>query len=268
MHSSTRNRRITENLPLIGYLARTICGARSLASRTYLVLAGVQALATATDSFDESRGTSFAAYARQCIVSTIAEEMRASDTAVHEIHTAASGVATVCAALEAILGRRPTIEEIAMTMALDYAAVNVSGDDPAGGGASFEDDAVTELVSTGVLAPAAAAEQGEIDELVRIAIDALPERMSFIIQSLYFAGRTATNIADGLGVAVAAVVQQRSQALRLIRVTVTSPPEGEPGTYVEADSTIAAAATEAYYGQFAQRGRGLAKSLLQRQARV
>ena len=55
-------------------------------------------------------------------------------------------------------------------------------------------------------------------EFARAAVQALPERIRYVVEQVYFHDRTVTELAEELGVTHSAVSQQRTEGLRLMRL--------------------------------------------------
>jgi len=268
MPRSARNRLITENLPLVGYLVNTIHDRGGLVAREDLASAGALALVMAADSFNADLGVPFGAYARRRILGAFTDEMRAHDWASRTIRKRAKDATAVRESLARSLGRTPTIEEIAMTLGVDTSSVTESLADASRVLTSYDEDPVVLSVMSESMLPDELAEALEHRELVNAAIEALPERMRFIIRAVYFDDRSVKDVADELGVSHSAVSQQRSQAVRLLREALVGHFDADRQSQPSAPTKLSASARDAYLGRLAEKGRQFAKTLTAQPAHV
>lgn len=263
MPRTARNQIVTENLPLVWYLASGFTSHSGLVPRDELSSAGSLALVMAADSYEAERGVPFSAYARQRILGAFKDEMRANDWASRGIRKRAKNTVGARDNLSRSLGRTPTVDEIASELGVDAPAVLEGLADASRVVTSINDDPLAEMPSVEGLLPDELAEIDEARELVRIAVDALPDRMRRIIRGVYFEDKTVKSLADELGVSHAAVSQQRAQAIRLLREALSQHfgTGDEPiATTVETEK-VSAKAKEAYFGRLATKGRRFARSL-------
>ena len=215
MNSKERHQMIVDNLPLVGYLVAEVCGSANNLPRDDLASAGAIALVELVDAFDASRGVPFAAYARERIIGAVKDEMRRNDWAKRAQRKQMKDIAAVQETLSLALGRLPTVDEIAgalgvsreiATEGLAYSARTVS-----------TLDTTSEYIPANTMLPEAALLVSERLGYLRAAVAALPERMRFIIEEVYFSERSVVDVAAELGVTHGAVSQQRSEAVQLLR---------------------------------------------------
>lgn len=209
-----RNALVLENLPLVGYLVRDVTRRATHLSRDDLASVGAIALITAAESFDESLGVPFGAFARRRILGAFADEMRASDWAPRTVRGRIKQTLAVSETLTAALGRTPTIDEIAASLGVDRTAVRESLQDSARIVTPLDDDAES---ITAIAMPEDSLLAEERIGYLRAALLALPERMRYIVEQVYLHDRPVKEIALELGITHSAVSQQRSEALRLLR---------------------------------------------------
>lgn len=234
MSSTERDRTIVEHLPLVGFLvSRVLAGATHL-SRDDLAQAGSLALVKAVDSYDESRGVPFGAYARERILGAIRDEMRAADWAKRSTRQTIKQTLAVQTELESALGRRPTTTELAGALGVDQATAAEHAALAHRRVGPFDETFAGDEASALPLPEAEAIVRERVD-FVRHAVRALPERIRYIIEAIYFDDRTVTELAAELGVTHSAVSQQRSEGLRLMRL-------GTSGYYDEEQLPLAAPA--------------------------
>jgi len=233
--TTERDRTIIKHLPLVGFLvSRVVAGATHL-SRDDLAQAGALALVKAVDAYDAARGVPFGAYARERILGAIRDEMRAADWAKRSTRQTIKQTLAVQDELESALGRRPTTTELASALGVDQATAAEHAALAHRRVGPFDETFAGDEASDLPL-PEAELVVRERIEFVRHAVRVLPERMRYIIEQLYFGDRTVTDLAAELGVTHSAVSQQRSEALRLMRV-------GTSGYYDAEQLPLAAPAT-------------------------
>lgn len=231
MSTTSRDRMIVDHLPLVGFLVSKIMAQATHLSRDDLAQAGSVALVQAVDAYDPERGVPFGAYARERILGAIRDEMRASDWAKRSTRRVINDTLAVQGRLQAALGRTPTVDEIAGALGVDRqtAAEQLSlatrrigpYDETFAGGEPAD-----------VLLPEAELLVQERVDFVRKSVRALPERLRYIVEAVYLGDRSVTELAEELGVTHSAVSQQRSEALRLMRLGAAAyfgdEPEPEP----------------------------------------
>ncbi|WP_261166323.1 sigma-70 family RNA polymerase sigma factor [Microbacterium sp. Marseille-Q6965] len=265
MTSVERDRLIVENLPLVGFLAAELSSRATHIPREDLAAAGALALVTAAEAFDPTQGVPFGAYARRRILGAFADEMRSMDWASRGIRRRIKETVAVRDTLAAGLGRVPTTDEIATAMGVDAAAVAESLADAARTVTSIDEPTVHEVAAEQPL-PEDAAVLGERQDVLTRAIDALPERMRFIVRAVYFEERAVKDVAEELGVSHSAVSQQRSEALRLLRDVLDRFYAEEPTALPAPTSRVSTATRESYFDRIAAGGGRLAQVFLPRAA--
>ena len=100
----------------------------------------------------------------------------------------------------------------------------------------------------------------ERDALLHRAIDALPDRKRAVVRAIYFDDRTVKDIAEELGVSHAAVSQQRSEAMRMLRDALARHDADLPQT-AQLSSRSSAAALDAYFERVAATGKRITRAL-------
>lgn len=240
-----RDRLIEENLPLVGYLARDTHARATHLAKEDLTSAGMVALVNAANSFDPGRGVPFGAYARRRILGAFADEMRSMDWMSRGARRRVKDVTEEREALTAKLGRTVTVDEIATAMGVPRAAVTEALDDAGRRITNFEDPEVEDL-SANIVLPEESVVLAERRRHLESAVEALPERMRYIIQAVYVEERAVNDVAEELGVTHAAISMQRAEAVRLLRDAMNRFEHGEDG---EVTSRVSAAAREAYFAR-------------------
>ncbi|WP_235933783.1 sigma-70 family RNA polymerase sigma factor [Agromyces humi] len=207
---------VVENLPLVGYLVnRVMVGATHL-SREDLAQAGSLALIQAADSFDSGRGIPFGSFARERIIGGIRDEMRAFDWAKRSTRKQIKDTTEVAEGLAAQLGRRPTVDEVAGALGVTRDKAR-EGLDLASRTVTTLDATFSEQLAADISLPGTDLLVAERLQYLDAAVTSLPERMRYIIETIYLEGRTVGEVAAELGVTHSAVSQQKTEALRLLR---------------------------------------------------
>lgn len=250
MDRTERNRLVTENLPLVGYLVSDVCARATHLSREDLAQVGSLALVTAAGSFDASLGVPFGAYARTRIMGAFADEMRAGDWASRGTRKRIREATAVQETLTASLGRTPTIDEVASALGVDRAsAQSVLAD--ASRVVTTIDETVHDTIRSETPAPGDGMLEDERARYLRAAVAALPERMRLIVTAVYFDGRTVGEVADELGITHSAVSQQRSEAMRLLHDALATHYADDPEAQPELRSRTTESRRSAYLAQVA-----------------
>lgn len=216
MNRAERNRMVVENLPLVGYLVSEVCARATHLSRDDLASAGAVALITAADSFNPDLGIPFGAYARKRIVGAFADDMRASDWASRSTRRRIKETLVVQETLAAALGRTPTVDEIAASLGTDRETA-VSALSDAARTMTALDEATEEFLVADIALPEETLLVAEKLRYLRASVEALPEKMRYIITAIYFEDRSVKDLATELGTTHSAVSQQRAEAIRLLR---------------------------------------------------
>ncbi len=250
MNRTDRNKLVTENLPLVGYLVSDLCARASHLSRDDLASAGALALVTAADAFDPTLGIPFGAYARNRIVGAFADDMRSSDWATRSARKRIKETLAVQESLTAALGRTPDVNEIANALGVDRETAAAALSD-ASRTVTTIDDSTADLLVSPLASPEESAIEHEQNAYIRAAVAALPDKMRFVVQAIYFEDRSVKEVAEELGITHSAVSQQRSEAIRLIREGMSThyASEGEAAV-IEAKTTQAR--RSAYLARLAQ----------------
>lgn len=213
---------IRANLPLVGHLVREISSRLpSHVNRDDLTSAGMMALVTSAQGFDDSRGVPFARFATIRIRGALTDELRSMDWASRGVRSRAREVDTVRGNLTAALGRTPRREEIAQAMGVDASELD-SLDADLHRAATLSVEGLTETAG-GDLIPAA--DDGPEELLVHReqigmlhdAIAELPDRLRTVIEAYFYGNRRMSDIAADLGVTESRVSQLRTEALAMLR---------------------------------------------------
>ena len=218
-----RNELIDKNLPLVGYqVAELLRRVPSFVQREDLASAGSLALVQAANSYDPKTGVPFHRYAVYRIRGAMLDELRSMDWATRGARQRTKQLEEMTSTLTAAAGRAPTKEELASALGVDVESVEsaqqdaarrvVSMDAPAGN----EDDRTLELPDESP-SPEDTLLDDERLVYLRAAVRALPQRLRFVVEQVFFEERPIQDVADELGVTQSRVSQLRSEALTLMR---------------------------------------------------
>ncbi|WP_394769207.1 sigma-70 family RNA polymerase sigma factor [Lacisediminihabitans sp.] len=216
MNRTERNQLVVDNLPLVGYLVSEVWARATHLSRDDLASAGAVALITSADSFNPELGIPFGAFARRRIVGAFADEMRSSDWATRGARRRIKETTAVQETLTAALGRVPNIDEIATAMGVDRAEAEAGLAD-ASRTVSALDDTTAEYLVADTALPEESLLSAERLGFLSAAVVALPEKMRYIVNGIYFEDRSVKELADELGITHSAVSQQRAEAIRVLK---------------------------------------------------
>lgn len=218
-----RNELIEKNLPLVGYqVAELLRRVPSFVQREDLASAGSLALVQAANSYDPKTGVPFHRYAVYRIRGAMLDELRSMDWATRGARQRTKQLEEMTSTLTAAAGRAPTKEELASALGVDVESVEsaqqdaarrvVSMDAPAG----KEDDRTLEVPDESP-SPEDTLLDDERLVYLRAAVRALPQRLRYVVEQVFFEERPIQDVADELGVTQSRVSQLRSEALTLMR---------------------------------------------------
>jgi len=216
LNREERDQLVVQNLPLVGYLVSEICMRASHLSRPDLTQVGAIALIQCAESFDASLGVPFGAYARRRIKGAFADELRREDWATRGARSRMSELAVMQETLSAALGRLPSAAELAAAMGVDRATVEASQLDAARSVTPLS-DVIADMVAATSQTPEEAVLQSEHEDFLGAAVAALPEKMRYIVEQIYYGDRSVKDLSEELGSSHSAVSQQRTEAMRLLR---------------------------------------------------
>jgi RNA polymerase sigma factor for flagellar operon FliA len=250
MNRNDRNALVVQNLPLVGYLVSELCARATHLSRDDLASAGALALVQAADAFDPSQGVPFGAYARTRIQGSFADDMRSSDWASRGTRKRIKETLATQETLTAALGRTPHIDEIASSLGVDrQTATNALAD--AARTVTAIDETIADQLAADIVLPEETLLEQERTRYLRAAVDALPDKMRFIVENVYFGSRSVTEVADELGITHSAVSQQRTEAIRLLRDALNTHYAEDPAAPVTLEARTAPARRAAYLSRVA-----------------
>jgi RNA polymerase sigma factor for flagellar operon FliA len=227
MNRDERQALVVDNLPLVGYLVAGICAKAPHLSREDLASVGSVALVASSLSYNPDLGVPFGAFARRRILGALADDMRASDWATRTARTRIKTTLAFQESLSAELGRPPSVGELATALGVSQADVNAALADASRSVTPLDEWAAA--ITADDPSPEESLLAAEDRLMLHAAVNALPEKMRYIVEQIYFEDRSVKSLADELQTTHSAVSQQRAEAMRLLRDGL--------GTYVEQPET-------------------------------
>lgn len=183
MDRTERNAMIVEHLPLVGYIVADVRSRATHLDRDDLAAVGSLALVAAAEAFDPTLGVPFGAYARTRVAGALADDMRSADWASRGTRKRIRETLATQEALSARLGRSVGAQEIADAMGVDkQTAVDAMSD--AARTVAPLDETVHDLVAADLPLPGDDLLETEKRRYLRAAVEALPERMRFIVEAV------------------------------------------------------------------------------------
>ncbi|CEA06653.1 RNA polymerase sigma factor FliA [Arthrobacter saudimassiliensis] len=255
MNRIERNQLVVENLPLVGYLVSEVCAKATHLCRDDLASVGAIALITSADSFNPDLGVPFGAYARRRIVGAFADEMRASDWATRSARRRIKETLAVRETLTGALGRTPSVDEIAAAMGVDRGVAEDALADAARTVSSLDEGGI-DFIASALPSPEGSALAAEGAGYLKAAVEALPEKMRYIVEQVYFHERSVKDLAAELGATHSAVSQQRAEAVRLLRDGLAAHYADDDNAAPEVTSRVSPARRAAYLASMAERSIG------------
>lgn len=250
MNRNERNAMVVQNLPLVGYLVSEVAARATHLSRDDLASAGALALVQAADAFDATQGVPFGAYARTRIMGAFADDMRSSDWASRGTRKRIKETLATQETLAAALGRTPSVDEIASSLGVDRQTASDALTDAART-VSAIDETIADQLAADIILPEETLLEQERTRMLRAAVEALPEKMRYIVENVYFGDSSVTEIAAELGITHSAVSQQRTEAIRLLRDAMNTHYSDAPEAEVTYESRTAPARRAAYLSRVA-----------------
>jgi RNA polymerase sigma factor for flagellar operon FliA len=201
------------------------CSGNPRLSREDIASAGTIGLINAAAGWSTDKDVPFTVYARGRIQTACIDEIRAMDWTTRRAHQRIKEARAVTETLAAQLHRNPTVNELASAMGVDYATASKALVEESRT-VSYLDAALEESLIADSLSPEQVALETERNTFLKTAVNALPERMRYIVEQVYFEDRSVAELAEEFGSTHAAVSQQRSEAIRLLQDSHASCYEG------------------------------------------
>jgi RNA polymerase sigma-B factor len=220
-HQEVRERLVEMHLPLVEYLARRFAGRGEPLDD--LVQVGTIGLIKAVDRFDIGRGVEFSTYATPTVVGEIKRHFRDKGWTVRvprRLQELRAALTTATADLTQLLGRSPTVAELARHLKLGeeevleglesanaYTAISLEAGDGEGGLSVAETLGEDDDALEGV----------EYRESIKPLVDALPARERRILLLRFFGNLTQSQIAAELGISQMHVSRLLARTLAQLR---------------------------------------------------
>lgn len=211
---------VVEHLPLVGYHVNAMLGrVPASVSRAELASAGALALVQAARAYDPETGVPFERYAALRIRGALVDELRGMDWLSRGARRRARQLATVSDELTSHLGRIPTRAELATALGVGEDEVEAARGDAEVKLLSIDgfDTTVSDLVVDAGPGPEASVLANEQLRYLTAGVEALPERLRYVVEQLFFADRPVVELAEELGVTQSRISQLRTEALSLLR---------------------------------------------------
>ena len=219
-----REAMILKNLPLVTFMVgRMSDESGGMIDREDALAYGVEGLIQAVDSYDETRGTTFASFAIRRIRGSILDASRRQDILPRSLRKSTREVERTNLELAHSLGRWPTPLELADRMHMPVERVrSISGhggirifslEKMMGDGASEGVTAWEAADTDEIVDPAAVADRQATRELLLQSIDTLAPRDQRIIQLRYMRGLPFHEIGSAMGLSESRVCQLHKRIL-------------------------------------------------------
>ena len=254
---------VTANLPLVGYHVSELLGrVPAYVSRDDLTSAGSLALVQAAQAYDAETGVPFARYAALRIRGALLDELRSMDWVSRGARQRARRVSTASDELTSKLGRTPSREELATALGTGVAEVDAARGDAERRILSIEafDSAIADTVSEPSMGPEESLLVGEKMQHLHAAVKALPERLRYVVEELFFHDRPVAELAEELGVTQSRISQLRTEALALMKDGINASLEPTLVPAAERPDGVAERRRKAYFDLVAQQASFLARA--------
>lgn len=226
MMVSGREQMIIRHMPLVAFVVGRMSGdgQRTLGMEREDALAyGLEGLIQAVDSFDPTRGTSFASFAVRRIRGSILDAIRKMDPLPRSVRRSAREVDRASQELAAQLGRWPTPRELAFRLGVDiehvrhvqrqlasrFVSLEHTLQNRAGDSSTAWDPADDDELSD----PSQAAEYEASMDLLRHCLTTLTPREQAILRLRYVENRPFHEIGNMLGLSESRVCQLHKRIL-------------------------------------------------------
>ena len=254
---------VTANLPLVGYHVSELLGrVPAYVSRDDLVSAGSLALVLAAQAYDADTGVPFARYAALRIRGALLDELRSMDWVSRGARQRARRVSTASDELTWKLGRTPSRQELAEAMGTNVADIDAARGDADRRILSIEafDSAIADTVTEPSIGPEENVLVNEKMQHLHAAVKALPERLRYVVEELFFHDRPVVELAEELGVTQSRISQLRTEALALMKDGINSSLEPSLVPVAERPDGVAERRRKAYFDLVAQQASFLARA--------
>lgn len=263
MNIEDRNRLVETHLPLVGYhVSETLTRVPGHVEREDLASAGALALVKAADAYDAETGVPFSRYAAIRIRGALVDELRSMDWASRGTRTRVRRMTSVADELTAQLGQAPTREQLAEALGVSVEEVDAARADASRRVLSFDgyDGVLADILPAKAPGPEETVLVDERLNYLRAAVEALPERLRTVVEQVFFAERSVTDVAADLGVTQSRVSQLRAEAMVLLRDGMNAHLDPERVEPVPNPSGVVQRRRDAYFTAVGERARSLASN--------
>jgi len=217
-----RDQIVLEHLPLVKAIAIRVHESLPVhVDLDDLIHAGVLGLFDAVTKYDSGKNVAFQAYAKHRIKGAILDSLREMDWASRDLRRRHKRLEAITQEMAASMDRTPTEDEIAQKMGMDverwrHVAVELrmvgllsASSRPV----DAENQTVPEFPADSELNPDTIAGRRELSDVLKTAMQKLPERYQAVIRMYYNDNLTMREIGDSLGINESRVSQIHRAAL-------------------------------------------------------
>ena len=226
---SKREEMIVQNLPLVAFVVGKMAdeSGSSPLDREDAIAYGVEGLIQAVDNFDDERGVTFASFAIRRIRGSILDAIRRVDVLPRSLRKSAREFERTNLELAGMLGRWPTMKELAIRINLSVDQVRsigghvgsrvvslekLMGDDTHEGSAPWEAMDASEFND-----PAAATDRKASLQMLGVALNTLSSRDQEIVQLRYGKSMPFHEIGKMMNLSESRVCQLHKRILSLLQ---------------------------------------------------
>ncbi|MGN0605706.1 MAG: sigma-70 family RNA polymerase sigma factor [Oscillospiraceae bacterium] len=200
--------------------------AASYAQVDDMINQGMLALIDSVERFDYNKGIKFEAYAFMRVKGSIIDLIRKQDWIPRRVRTTKKEISNTISQLSNELGREPTDEEIAAKMGITVEKLAKYYEEIAGGVVFSFEELIQNVAQMGNVFDSAVNDditpekrilKQELRELIKEALDSLPERDRLVVTLYYYENLTLSEIAQVLDVTIQRVSQINSRAILKIK---------------------------------------------------
>ena len=230
---AAREALILQYAPLVKFVAgRVASGLPRNVDQSDLVSSGVLGLIDAIEKFKPELGWKFETYAAGRIKGSIIDGLRALDWVPRSVRSKAREIERSLAELEHRLHRTASDQELAVHMDIELDSVRSTLADMSNLGIVALDELVGPDSSTSLasflpdaanLGPEAAFDARETSNLLKEAVNRLPDREKLVVTLYYFEGLNLAEIGQVLGVTESRVSQIHSKSVLSLRNRLADP---------------------------------------------
>jgi RNA polymerase sigma factor FliA len=222
LNESERDRLVLQHLPLVRAIAvRVFQNLPVHVDLDDMVHAGIMGLFDAAVKYDDNKQVTFQSYAKHRIKGAILDSLRNQDWASRDLRRRQKLLEQITQEFQGTLERNPTEQEVADRMGMDVERWRVVAADlrmiglmsASARAPGSENQAVPEFPAKNDLNPDVLAGQRQLQEVLSVAVQALPARYQTVIQMYYSGGSTMREIGDKLGINESRVSQIHKLAL-------------------------------------------------------